>query len=70
MLGKFKNWVKKLPTWKAGLVVLGLICAALIFALVWIVLCFLSGWVALLTVLCIVYYIICDVIRAGRSKRW
>lgn len=67
MLGKFKNWLFAMPTWKASLVAVALFVVCVFLALLWLAMLFKSGWVLIGTVLAVVFWIAYAVIEEGKN---
>lgn len=73
MLGKFKEWFMRLPTWASALVVLGLACLAVVLLCVWLLAAICSYFVFFGTLFVGAYLFIYSAIKdfsRDRRKSW
>lgn len=67
MITTIKNWLNGLPTWALALIVVVAVVVGLFLLCIAIVAFFSSGFAATIVALGIMYYVVYDVIRAGRK---
>lgn len=67
MITEIKNWLSGLQAWVVAAIGVAACCIGVLLGCLWFIAVLSSGWVLVITILGVAWYIFYDVIRAGRK---